>query len=392
MSNILLAVSGGIAAYKSVELCRRLQDQGHEVRVVMTASAMEFVTPLTFQAISGHPVHTELFDLAAEAAMGHIELARWADTVLIAPATANTLAKLVAGFSDDLLTTVVTATAAPVVVAPAMNQQMYQASTTQENLATLKQRGVRVIGPAAGAQACGEVGMGRMVEPELIVDQLFYPHSELLAGQHWVITAGPTREQIDPVRFLSNNSSGKMGYAIAKAAHRLGAKVTLVSGPVSLLPEAGVTCVKVKSALQMQQAVMEHISAADVFVACAAVADYRPVDFVTQKIKKNDEHLQIQLVKNPDILQGVAALPSPPFCVGFAAETERLEHYAKDKLQRKNLDLICANNVSCNTIGFDSDENAVTVFSRDGESVTLPQSCKSKIADQLVRLINKTMS
>ncbi|NVJ49932.1 MAG: bifunctional phosphopantothenoylcysteine decarboxylase/phosphopantothenate--cysteine ligase CoaBC [Gammaproteobacteria bacterium] len=392
MSNILLAVSGGIAAYKSVELCRRLQDQGHEVRVVMTASAMEFVTPLTFQAISGHPVHTELFDLAAEAAMGHIELARWADTVLIAPATANTLAKLVAGFSDDLLTTVVTATAAPVVVAPAMNQQMYQASTTQENLATLKQRGVRVIGPAAGAQACGEVGMGRMVEPELIVDQLFYPHSELLAGQHWVITAGPTREQIDPVRFLSNNSSGKMGYAIAKAAHRLGAKVTLVSGPVSLLPEAGVTCVKVKSALQMQQAVMEHIPAADVFVACAAVADYRPVDFVTQKIKKNDEHLQIQLVKNPDILQGVAALPSPPFCVGFAAETERLEHYAKDKLQRKNLDLICANNVSCNTIGFDSDENAVTVFSRDGESVTLPQSCKSKIADQLVRLINKTMS
>jgi len=391
MKNILLGVSGGIAAYKSVELCRRLQDNGFHVRVVMTKAATEFVTPLTFQAISGHPVHTELFDPAAEAAMGHIELARWADLLLIAPATANTIAKLALGLSDDLLTTLVTATAAPVAIAPAMNQQMWKAPTTEQHLSVLRQRGVQIIGPAAGAQACGDVGFGRMLEPLEIVDYVLYPAQDTLQGQHWVITAGPTREQIDPVRFLSNNSSGKMGFALAKAAARLGANVTLVSGPVSLEAPPAVNLIKVKSAQDMLDSVMEHISDARVFIGCAAVADYRPAEFIAQKIKKNTQELHVDFVKNPDILQTVAELKQRPFCVGFAAETQKLEHYAKDKLKRKNLDMICANNVANGKIGFDSDENAVTVFFKNDRTEVLQQCCKHKIASQLVYLIQKNL-
>lgn len=385
---LLLGVTGGIAAYKSVEIVRRVKELGYDVRVVMTSSAMEFVGPLTFQAVSGNPVHHLLVDCDAEASMGHIELAKWADQVLIAPATANFIAKLAHGIADDLLSTLCLATAAPIAIAPAMNQQMWAAEATQANLRILKQRGLRVLGPAAGEQACGDVGLGRMLEPLQLVDAIAHPTTEQLKGQHWVITAGPTREQIDPVRFLSNNSSGKMGYALARAALNSGATVTLISGPVSLESPAGVETITVKSAVEMLDKTNQAVDSADVFIACAAVADYRPKEVVEQKIKKNDDSLILELVKNPDILAEVSARKNNrPLCVGFAAETENIKTYAQSKMINKKLDMICANDVSQSTVGFDADENALLVLCKDGSCETIKQCSKSEVALQLIQLI-----
>ncbi|HET8705748.1 MAG TPA: bifunctional phosphopantothenoylcysteine decarboxylase/phosphopantothenate--cysteine ligase CoaBC, partial [Pseudomonadales bacterium] len=315
--HVVLGVTGGIAAYKSAEIIRRLRDQGAEVRVVMTAAAQQFITPLTLQALSGEPVHTDLLDPAAEAAMGHIELARWADVILVAPASADFLARVVVGRGDDLLTTLCLATKAPLVFAPAMNQQMWAAAATQANIQTLQTRGVKLIGPASGSQACGDVGLGRMVEPTDIVQQL--PtcfDSGVLSGKKVVITAGPTREALDPVRFITNHSSGKMGFAIAEAAREAGAAVTLISGPVNLPTPDRVKRVNVVSAQDMLNASLEAVKEADIFIATAAVADYRPAQIAKQKIKKSGDELTIQLVKNPDIVATIAALPNKPFTVG----------------------------------------------------------------------------
>ncbi len=388
---IVLAVTGGIAAYKAAELTRRLKDEGADVRVVMTKGAREFVTPLTFQAVSGNPVHTDLLDPAAEAAMGHIELARWADLVLIAPASADVIAKLAAGLADDLLTTLVLATAAPVLVAPAMNQQMYAHPATQANLATLKARGVLLLGPASGNQACGEVGPGRLLEPlELVAMVSAYFVPKALLGRKIVITAGPTREPIDPVRYLSNHSSGKMGYALAEAAAAAGAEVVLVSGPVSVATPPGVRRLDVDSAAEMHAAVMNEVPGSAIFIGCAAVADYRLANVAPQKIKKTSDELELKLVKNPDILAEVAARPDRPFCVGFAAETEQVLTHAESKLQRKKLDMICANDVSQSGLGFGCDDNAVTVLIRQADKVVqqaLPAQNKRLLARALIALV-----
>ncbi|QBY04018.1 bifunctional phosphopantothenoylcysteine decarboxylase/phosphopantothenate--cysteine ligase CoaBC [Thalassotalea sp. HSM 43] len=396
--NIVLGVTGGIAAYKCAELVRRLKDHGANIRVVMTNGGKAFITPLTLQAVSGNPVADSLLDPAAEAAMGHIELAKWADLVLIAPASANTLARMSAGMADDLLMTIVLATAAPIAIAPAMNQQMWAAAASQQNLSTLISRGVKIWGPAAGEQACGDVGYGRMLEPDQLVQHTLEHFSALeqsqgLQGQHWLITAGPTREAIDPVRYISNHSSGKMGYAIADAARQLGAKVTLVSGPVNLPVPEGCQCVCVQSADDMYQAVMNSVEQTDVFVACAAVADYKVAKVSDQKIKKTSDNQQmaIELVKNPDIVASVAAQPDKPFTVGFAAETQDVESYAKAKLQRKNLDMIAANDVSKQGQGFNSDDNALSVFWQGGDQ-QLPLMDKQSLARQLVLLVKQRMS
>ncbi|MCO7224447.1 bifunctional phosphopantothenoylcysteine decarboxylase/phosphopantothenate--cysteine ligase CoaBC [Pleionea sp. CnH1-48] len=390
---IILGVTGGIAAYKSVELCRRLIEKGCEVRVVMTAGAKEFITPMTFQAVSGHPVHHELFDEAAEAAMGHIELARWADQILIAPASADFMARIVAGMAGDLLSTLCLASNAPVTVAPAMNQQMWRAAATQHNIDILRQRNIAIIGPASGEQACGDIGPGRMVEPLDIANQILdtVESSALLAGQRWVITAGPTRESIDPVRFLSNHSSGKMGYSIAEAAAALGAEVELVSGPVNLPTPHKVERQCVTGAQDMLDEVMKRVKKADVFVACAAVADYRIKQVAEQKIKKNEDTMTLELVKNPDILQLVSALEQRPLCVGFAAETQDVEKFAQGKLKRKKLDLICANNVSQEGVGFDADDNALMLLFKNGDKVSLKRDSKQRIAAQLVQHINELL-
>ncbi|WP_319535977.1 bifunctional phosphopantothenoylcysteine decarboxylase/phosphopantothenate--cysteine ligase CoaBC [uncultured Vibrio sp.] len=375
---ILLGISGGIAAYKCAELTRRLIERGAQVRVVMTESAKEFITPLTMQAVSGHPVSDSLFDPAAEASMGHIELAKWADLVLLAPATADLIARLSAGMGNDLVTTLVLATDSPVAVSPAMNQQMYQNVATQENIATLERRGMHIWGPAAGEQACGDVGPGRMLEPMQLVhlcEQFFQP--KLLAGKSVLITAGPTREAIDPVRYISNHSSGKMGFALASAAAQLGAKVTLVSGPVSLSTPVGVERINVASAQEMFDAVMEHAGSHDAFISCAAVADYRPEDIASQKLKKTEDNDQmlIKMVKNPDIVASVAAMTDKrPFTVGFAAETNDVETYARGKLVKKNLNMICANDVSVEGQGFNSNDNAMTLFWPEGELVLALES------------------
>src|SRR5690554_1009571 len=342
---ILIGISGGIAAYKIPELVRRLKDLGADVRCVMTQGGQAFVTPLTLQAVSGQPVHHDLLDPAAEAAMGHIELAKWADLILIAPASANTLAQLAHGHASNLLTTICLATSAPLAVAPAMNQQMWAHPAVQENCATLARRGVHVIAPASGAQACGDVGAGRMPEPlELrdILCQLLPPQQQPLRGKQVLITAGPTREAIDPVRYLSNHSSGKMGFALAQAAQQLGAQVTLVAGPCNLATPRGVERIDVVSAQDMFEAVLDKVAHADIFIGCAAVADYRPQQVASNKMKKDKDAMRIELVKNPDILAHVAALPEPPFTIGFAAETNDVEHYAKGKLERKKLNLIAA--------------------------------------------------
>lgn len=390
--HILLGISGGIAAYKCAELTRRLRERGAEVRVVMTHAAKEFITPLTMQAVSGYPVADSLLDPAAEASMGHIELAKWADLVLLAPATADLIARLAAGMGNDLLTTLVLATDAPVVISPAMNQQMYRNQATQDNIATLVRRGVSVWGPAAGEQACGDIGPGRMLEPLELVercDAFFAPKPWL--GKKLLLTAGPTREALDPVRYITNHSSGKMGFAIAEAAATLGAEVTLISGPVTLTTPAKVKRINVQSALEMHAAVMDHAQQHDVFISCAAVADYRPDVVATQKIKKTEQSdtLCITMVKNPDIVASVAALTERrPFTVGFAAETQDVEKYALGKLTKKKLDMICANDVSVTGQGFDSNDNALTVYWSNGQHA-LPLSSKRELAQALMLFIHR---
>ncbi|GAB3369632.1 bifunctional phosphopantothenoylcysteine decarboxylase/phosphopantothenate--cysteine ligase CoaBC [Spongiibacter taiwanensis] len=384
---ILLGVTGGIAAYKSAELIRRLKDAGADVRVVMTQAAQEFITPLTLQALSGNPVHTTLLDPEAEAGMGHIELARWADLILVAPASANFIARLASGRGDDLLTTLCLASDAPIALAPAMNQAMWRDSATQANIAVLKSRQAHLFGPAAGEQACGDVGPGRMLEAEDIARRaadLF--QSRDLDGVSVVITAGPTREAIDPVRYISNHSSGKMGYALAQAAADAGARVTLISGPTNLPCPARVSRVDVISAEDMLAASLNTLGKCDVFIACAAVADYRPVAVAEHKIKKAAEQMQIALVRNPDIVSTVASHPRRPFTVGFAAETRDLEHYARDKMTRKGLDMIIANDVSDNRIGFNADQNQVVVFWPEGRQA-FAEMAKSQLARQLMALV-----
>ena len=383
---ILLGLTGGIAAYKSADVVRRLREAGAEVRVIMTAGAAEFITPLTLQAVSGHPVHQHLLDTDAEVGMGHIELARWTDAVLVAPASANFLARLAQGRADDLLSTVCLATEAPVAVAPAMNQQMWANSATQANLAILKKNGVKIFGPGEGSQACGEIGPGRMLEPAELVTM----SSELFAigaldGLTVVVTAGPTWEAIDPVRGLSNRSSGKMGYAVAEAAAEAGASVILVSGPTALPDPERVRIVRVTSAQEMYDAVHAHIASANIFIGVAAVADYRPVTTSGEKIKRKKATLTIELVRNPDILASVAALKPAPFTVGFAAETENVEQHAREKLENKNVDLVAANQVGTG-IGFESDENRLLLVEKNA-TLELPAQSKHKLARLLIQHI-----
>lgn len=386
---IVLGITGGIAAYKMPELVRRLIEQGADVRVVMTESAKAFITPLTLQAVSGNPVSDSLLDTEAERAMGHIALAKWADLLLIAPASANTIAHIAHGLANDLLGTIVLATNATIAVAPAMNQQMWHAEITQENMQKLKNRHINIWGPGQGEQACGDIGFGRLLDVPELVDLVCGLYQEkALMNQHWVITAGPTREAIDPVRYISNHSSGKMGYAIAQAAVNAGAKVTLISGPVNIPEPSSVELINVMSAEQMHQQALLKAKGADVFIACAAVADYRVAEIAEQKIKKtaDNHHMQINLVKNPDIVADVAALSEKPFTVGFAAETQDVEQYALDKLTRKNLDLIAANNVALSGQGFNSDNNALTVFSATSQQdISLMR--KSDVAEKLVDII-----
>jgi len=387
---IVLGVGGGIAAYKSAELVRRLLEQGAEVRVVMTRGGSEFITPLTMQALSGHPVHLDLLDPAAEAAMGHIELARWADLVLIAPATADLIARLAQGLANDLLTTLVLATDATVALAPAMNQAMWRDPATQANLETVQARGLKLFGPGSGSQACGDIGLGRMLEPtdlaHLAADCF---RREALTGKHVLITAGPTQENIDPVRYITNHSSGKMGFALAEAAVEAGARVTLVTGPVHLPTPDRVSRIDVVSARDMLAA-CEAAMPCDILVASAAVADYRPEVVATQKLKKDPstaDGLLLRMVRNPDILATLSGRPDRPFSVGFAAETENLLDYAARKLRDKNLDLIVANDVANPSIGFNSEENACSVIDRHLNETLLPQTSKGKIARQLIALI-----
>ncbi|EIK46611.1 phosphopantothenoylcysteine decarboxylase/phosphopantothenate--cysteine ligase [Cellvibrio sp. BR] len=390
---ILLGVTGGIAAYKSADLVRRLQDAGASVQVVMTPAAQEFITPLTLQALSGNPVHTQLLDPEAEAGMGHIQLARWADLVLIAPASADFMARLTQGMGNDLLTSICLATAAPIALAPAMNQGMWRNQATQANLDLLIERKIHIFGPADGGQACGDIGPGRMLEPLQLVDataSLFATGS--LAGKTLVITAGPTREAIDPVRYLSNHSSGKMGYALAEAAAEAGAKTILISGPTQLKTPPRVQRIDVTSAQQMFDASMAAADSCDVFIAAAAVADYRPAQVAPQKLKKGaDESITLTLVKNPDIVASVAALPKRPFTVGFAAESENLLDYGRAKLVHKKLDLVIANNISDSRIGFNSDENAVTVIDEHSNH-ELSQRSKQQLARELIALIARKVT
>ena len=383
---ILLGVTGGIAAYKSAELARRLREQGASVRVVMTPAATEFITPLTLQALSGNPVHTELLDYGAEAAMGHIELARWADLILIAPATANFIARLSNGLADDLLSTLCLASEAPLFLAPAMNRQMWQHPATQENIARLQSRGVTLLGPADGAQACGETGPGRLLEPEELARALAGAgRTHQLAGVNVLVSAGPTREFIDPVRYLSNRSSGRMGYAVARAAEAAGAAVTLVSGPVTLAPPPRVKLIDVTTAAQMRNEILDCAAASDIFIAAAAVADYRARTPARRKMKKKETELLLPLAQTPDILAEVAARPDAPFTVGFAAETDNLHANAQQKLVQKNLNMIAANRVG-DGLGFDSAENALEVFWPDG-SESLGTAPKETLARQLLDII-----
>ena len=390
--NVLLGVTGGIAAYKSAELVRLLVKAGATVRVVMSEAAQQFVGALTFQALSGNPVHTILLDPEAEAGMGHIELARWADLLVVAPATADFIARQAAGRADELLTTICRATSAPLWIAPAMNQQMWQDAATQQSVAQLVEQGAQLIGPDEGSQACGEVGPGRMTEPAEIVDRLQQQlQSGALQGQRVVVTAGPTRESIDPVRVITHRSSGEMGFAVARAAVEAGAEVTLIAGPVALSTPDHAKRIDVESAEEMAEAVAAVVEDADLFVATAAVADYRPLQMVNEKIKKGEEdEIQLVLTKNRDILTEVAALEAPPFTVGFAAETDHLREYAQQKRQRKQIDMIAANRVG-QGVGFDVDESALTLFWEDGEQ-QLPQTTKQQLARQLIEIIAERMN
>ncbi|MBA2492657.1 MAG: bifunctional phosphopantothenoylcysteine decarboxylase/phosphopantothenate--cysteine ligase CoaBC [Gammaproteobacteria bacterium] len=381
---VLLGVTGGIAAYKAAELTRRLRDAGAHVRVAMTAAAREFVTPLTFQALSGNPVHTDLLDPRAEAAMGHIELARWADCVLVAPASADFIARLAHGLADDLLSTLCLATDAPIALAPAMNRLMWASAATQANCDALNSRGVRLFGPGAGDQACGEEGPGRMLEPDALVAMLADTFvTGMLAGLKVLVTAGPTREAIDPVRYISNRSSGRMGFALARAAAEAGANVTLVSGPVTLGTPASVTRIDVETAEEMCAAVLSETP--DVMIACAAVADYRPAESATPKMKKSGQPLSLQLIPNPDVIAAVATSARPPFTVGFAAETEDLTTHAQAKLAAKRLDMIAANLVGAGR-GFESEDNALEVFWPGGHR-SLASASKERLARDLIALI-----
>ena len=386
--NIVLGISGGIAAYKCAELVRRLKERNCNVKVVMTDSAKHFITPLTMQAVSGESVSDSLLDPSAEAAMGHIEFAKWADLILVAPASSNIIAKMATGIADDLLTTLLLATPAKIAIAPAMNQKMYAHAATQANLNTLAERGVDIWGPGKGEQACGDVGAGRMLEPMELVELCTHDGIEpILSGKTIAITAGPTREALDPVRYISNHSSGKMGYAIADAALKLGAKVSLISGPVTLKPPAGVEVIKVSSALEMRDAALEHAQNSDIFIGCAAVADYRAANVAEQKIKKQGNEITLTMVKNPDIIAEVAALQnSRPYTVGFAAETQDVEKYAKGKLQKKNLNMICANDVSQEGLGFNSDHNALTLFWQDDQR-NLGVNSKAELAMSLLKAL-----
>lgn len=391
--NILIGVTGGIAAYKSCELVRRLKDSGAEVRVVLTSSAQAFVTALTFQALSGNPTHTELLDPDAEAGMGHIELARWADRIVIAPATANFISRLAAGRADNLLSTLCIATKAPIAVAPSMNQGMWSNTTTQNNIATLEQLGIEIIGPDSGDQACGDVGPGRMSEPAEIVQTLVGNQGlPALQGKKIVITAGPTQEAIDPVRYLSNHSSGKMGYLLAMAFAKAGAETKLISGPVSLPCPLGVSRTLVTSCEEMHAEVMAEIANTDVFIGTAAVADYRPETRHANKIKKDSDRIEIRLVKNPDILAEVSALKQrPSIVVGFAAESENLVENAAKKLKSKRLDFIIANDISDTSIGFQSDNNAVTILGQDIQ-IAIEKSPKRLIASKILDLVAERIS
>ena len=392
---VLLGVTGGIAAYKSPDLVRRLIDRGAEVQVVMTHGAQQFVTALTFGAVSGLPVRTDLWDEEAEAAMGHIELARWADVIVVAPTTAQFMASMAGGKSDNLLATVCLATDAPILLAPAMNRLMWADPATVHNASVLRERGIELLGPGEGDQACGETGAGRMLEPTEIVEHvekhlIFRKRRGPLFGHQILITAGPTRERLDPVRFLTNRSSGKMGFAIASAAVELGADVTLVAGPVSLATPDDVERIDVESAQQMYDAVHANVAQSDIFISAAAVSDYRAANIAAQKIKKNDDTMSIELVRNPDVLKSVGALDEPPFTVGFAAETNDVKAHALKKLEAKKLNMICANPVGeCaagKPLGFDVDDNELLVLSADSE-VPLARASKHVVARELMQLI-----
>lgn len=385
--NIILGVTGGIAAYKSAELVRMLRAQGARVRVVMTKNACEFITPLTMQTLSGHTVYTEMFNQHLNTSLEHISLARWADAVVIAPASANFIAKLAHGLADDLLTTTCLATTAPLAIVPAMNKEMWATTVTQENIAALKKREIFIFGPASGGQACGEIGLGRMLEPQQILELIpTIFSSQIFYGKKIVITAGPTCEAIDPARYISNRSSGKMGYALAAAAQEAGADVVLVSGPTNLDTPAKVKRIDVQTAEEMFQAVMREITTCDVFIAAAAVADYRPKNISARKIKKHAAAISLELQRNPDILVEVANLTNRPFVVGFAAETENLVENAESKLKSKNLDMIIANRVGEN-LGFGSDENSVVILCNDAKPMELARAQKTKLARQIIKII-----
>jgi len=384
---ILLGITGGIAAYKSAVLCRELIRLGADVRVIMTAAAVRFITPLTLQALSGHPVNSDLFQAETDHGMGHIELARWADLIIIAPASANTMARLAHGQADDLLTTTVLASDAPLYLAPAMNSLMWRHLATQANIELLISRGVKILGPAEGDQACGEQGMGRMLEAEQIAEHIQQlTQNELLAGKNIIVTAGPTWEALDPVRGLTNHSSGRMGYALASALQDAGAAITLISGPTALHPPYGVNCIRITSAEEMAESVMANIATCDIFVGVAAVADYRPVVSAEQKIKKNSETLTLALLRNPDILAMVAALDNAPFTVGFAAETENVTSNAEKKLTAKGIDMIAANPVSGDNSAFNSDSNELTLIDKNGIS-HLSRCSKPLLAQKLTKEI-----
>jgi phosphopantothenoylcysteine decarboxylase/phosphopantothenate--cysteine ligase len=390
-TRVLLGVTGGIAAYKSPDLVRRLTERGADVQVVMTSAAQRFVSPMIFQAVSGRPVRSDLWDNTAEAAMGHIELARWAQVVLIAPASADFIARLAGGRADDLLCTLCVATEAPIMLAPAMNRVMWANRATQANVETLIARGIRILGPASGNQACGEVGAGRMWEPTQLAEALLAPpiNAGLLAGLNVLITAGPTRERLDPVRYLTNRSSGKMGFAVAEAAREAGAHVTVVTGPVLLQTPMGVTRINVESARDMYAAVHRQVGDADIFIAAAAVADFQPVTVAKQKIKKQGGSVKLELEPAPDIIKSVADMAKRPFVVGFAAETNDVEDNARAKLKRKKLDMIAANEVG-DGIAFDCEDNALTVLWPGGK-MDVPRGPKIDVARELIALIAKRL-
>ncbi|TMO69170.1 bifunctional phosphopantothenoylcysteine decarboxylase/phosphopantothenate--cysteine ligase CoaBC [Pseudoalteromonas aurantia] len=393
VKNIVLGISGGIAAYKCAELVRRLTERGCKVKVVMTESAKHFITPLTMQAVSSEMVADSLLDPSAEAAMGHIEFAKWADLILVAPASCNILAKMAQGIADDLLTTLLLATPAKVAVAPAMNQQMYAHPATQANIATLRARDIAIWGPGKGEQACGDVGSGRMLEPLELVERCLAPvQAPVLLGKTFTITAGPTREPLDPVRYISNHSSGKMGFALAKAALELGATVNLISGPVSLSAPEGATLFPIETARDMLNSALQLAPQSDVFIGCAAVADYRATTIAEHKIKKQGDEITLTMVKNPDVIAHVATLKeNRPYTVGFAAETQDIQQYAKAKLKNKNLDMICANDVSVKGLGFNANDNALSLFWSD-DCLNLPTTSKQQLAMQVMHALSKRLN